>query len=148
MPKNPNTLKLMNPEKFNESGKISSSVNLVWRLTNFCMPFYFSTKQNRTNQVDWVRFGLVIKLNWTHRKVPAYHRTPNERLSSTDFWFGFVWLTTLGDRRSILKMVGDNWHSHVVIAELRRPKAAKQSPIPILGNWREPMNWFSHVYHG
>ena len=26
-----------------------------------------------------------------------------------------------------------------VIAELRRPKAAKQSPIPILGNGREPM---------
>ena len=40
------------------------------------------------------------------------------------------------------------FHFHVVIAELRRPKAAKRSPIPILGNWREPMNWFSHVYHG
>ena len=35
-----------------------------------------------------------------------------------------------------------------VIAELRRPKGDTRSPIPIYGNKRKPMNWFSHVYHG
>ena len=37
----------------------------------FCIPFCFSTEQNRTNRVDWVRLGSVIELNRTHKKVPV-----------------------------------------------------------------------------
>ena len=34
----------------------------------FCIPFCFSTEQNRTNRVNWVRLGSVIELNQTHKK--------------------------------------------------------------------------------
>ena len=37
----------------------------------FCIPFCFSTEQNRTNRVDWVRLGSVIELNRTHKKAPV-----------------------------------------------------------------------------
>ena len=36
-----------------------------------CIPFCFSTEQNRTNRVDWVRLGSVIELNRTHKKAPV-----------------------------------------------------------------------------
>ena len=36
-----------------------------------CIPFCFSTEQNWTNRVDWVRLGSVIELNRTLKKVPV-----------------------------------------------------------------------------
>ena len=69
-----------------------------------CIPFCFSTEQNRTNRVDWVRLGSVIELNRTHKKVPVRLCSIAEpielqsndwvRLGSIGFWFGFVRLTT------------------------------------------------------
>ena len=37
----------------------------------FCIPFCFSTEQNRTNRVDWVRLSSEIELNRTPKKVPV-----------------------------------------------------------------------------
>ena len=39
----------------------------------------------------------------------------------------------------VLLKDGDYFCFDDIIAELRRPKAAKRSPIPILGNGKEPM---------
>ena len=71
----------------------------------YCIPFCFSTEQNRTNRVDWVRLGSVIELHRTHQKAPVRlcsiaepDRTPIERLGLIGFWFGFVRLTTLGEK--------------------------------------------------
>lgn len=71
-----------------------------------CIPFCFSTEQNRTNRVDWVRLGSVIELNRTHKKVPVRLCSIAEpielqsndwvRLSSIGFWFDFVRLATPG----------------------------------------------------
>ena len=71
-----------------------------------CIPFCFSTEQNRTNRVDWVRLGSVIELNRTHKKVPVrlcsiaepieLQSKNSVRLGSIGFWFGFVRLATPG----------------------------------------------------
>ena len=83
----------------------------------FCIPFCFSTEQNRTNRVDWVRLGSVIELNRTHKKVPVRLCSIAEpielqsndwvRLGSIGFWFGFVRLTTPGVKHG--KNCTDEW---------------------------------------
>ena len=77
-----------------------------------CIPFCFSTEQNRTNRVDWVRLGSVIELNRTHKKVPVRLCSIAEpielqsndwvRLGSIGFWFGFFRLTTPGVYKQLL----------------------------------------------
>jgi len=75
-------------------------------IINFCIPFCFSTEQNRTNRVYLVRLGSVIELNRTRKKVPVRLCSIAEpielqsndwvRLGSIGFWFGFVRLATRG----------------------------------------------------
>ena len=50
-----------------------------------CIPFCFSTEQNRTNRLSSIMFDCRT------------NRTPIERLGSIGFWFGFVRLATPGD---------------------------------------------------
>ena len=69
-----------------------------------CILSFCRTKSDRTNRGDWVplvRLSSVIEL--TEKFLFDYARLPNQsnnnvtdwvRLSSTDFWFGFVRLTT------------------------------------------------------
>ena len=56
----------------------------------FCIPFCFSTEQNRTNRVDWVRLGSVIELNRTQKKFQFdYVWLPNQ--SNPHRTIGFDW---------------------------------------------------------
>ena len=75
------------------------------------MLFSFSAEQNRTDRVDLVRLRSEIELNRTHGKVPVRlcsitepNRTSIERLSSIDFWFGFVQMTTPGVIADLFQM--------------------------------------------
>ena len=80
-----------------------------------------------------------LKVNQNTRSPPL-----SENLKFRKEWTWLFW----GSLKGPSQPPPFSMTSKLLIAELRRPKAAKRSPIPILGNWREPMKWFSHVYHG
>ena len=62
------------------------------------MPFRLSAEQNRTNRVDLVRLVRLSSVIELTEITEPIEQQSNDwvRLSSIDFWLGFVRLTTPG----------------------------------------------------